>query len=103
MSVVRVFARCNGGHYFVGTWCPFDGWGSQETESIARVALALVDGGKVPSMAALQASGLTPQALARACVVEFYSNEQALEAIEPLSVAIDGRTYLLKDAPIDVK
>jgi hypothetical protein len=103
MSVVRVFARCSGGHYFVGKWCPFDGWSSEETESIASVVLALVDEGKVPSMAALKASGLTPQALARACVVEFHSNEQALEAIEPLSVAIDGRAYLLKDAPSGVK
>jgi hypothetical protein len=61
MSVVRVFARCNGGHYFVGKWCSFGGWGSEETESIARIAVALVDEGKVPSMAALEASGLTPK------------------------------------------
>lgn len=103
MSVVRVFARCNGGHYFVGKSCPFDGWGSEETKSIAGIAVTLVDEGKVPSMAALEASGLTPKALARACVVEFHTTEQALDALEPRSVAINGRTYLLNDAPSGVK
>jgi hypothetical protein len=99
---VRVFARCNGGHYFVGKWCPFDGWGSEETESIGRAAQALRDEGTVPSMAALEGKGLIPTALSRACVIEFYSNDQALDGIQPEMVAIDGRSYLLKDAPKSV-
>ena len=103
MSAVRVFARCNGGHYFVGKWCPFDGWGSEETEAIERVAKDLSDKGTVPAMASLEAAGLTPKALARACVMEFYSNDQILDGIEPHSVAVGARTYLLKDAPQNLK
>ncbi len=103
MSVVRVFARCNGGHYFVGKWCPFDGWGSEETEAIERVADDLFEKRAVPTMASLEAAGLPPKTLARACVIPFYSNDQALEGIEPNLVALGGHAYLLKDAPESVK
>lgn len=96
MSVVRVFARCNGGHYFVGKSCPFDGWRSEDADSIGRAAEGFLHEGTLPSMAALEAAGLTPTALARACVIEFYSNDQALDAIQPNLVAVDGRSYLLK-------
>jgi hypothetical protein len=103
MSVLKVFARCNGGHYFVGSHCPFDGWSSEETKAIAAAAQRLVDEGRDPSIAALEASDLSPQALARACVVEFYSADHALDAIEPELIVIGGRAYKLKDAPARFK
>lgn len=103
MSVFRVFTRCNGGHYFAGQRCPFDGWGSEESASIARTAQRLADEGKAPSMAALQAAGLTATAMARACVLEFYATDNAFDAVEPHLVSVDDRAYLLKDAPEGLK
>ncbi len=103
MSVTRVFGRCNGGHYFVGKACPFDGWESEETESIARAGEHFAAEGHVPSMAALEASGLTAKAMARACVMEFYSDDHAFDAIEPNLVSVGGHAYRLMDAPGGLK
>jgi hypothetical protein len=103
MSVLKVFARCNGGHYFAGGQCPFDGWSSEETNAIAPAAQRFVDEGRDPSMTALEASGLSPQALARACVVEFYSTDHAVDGIQPELIVIAGRAYTLKDAPAHFK
>jgi len=103
MSVFKVFARCNGGHYFAGSRCPFDGWSSEETEAIAAAAERFVDEGKDPSMTALGASHLTRKALAKACVIEFYSVALAVDAIQPELVVIGGRVYKLNDAPQGIK
>jgi hypothetical protein len=103
MSVARVFARCNGGHYFVGHTCPFDGWSSEETREIARAAAHLGEQGKRPSLEDLALEGLSDGALARACIAEFHSQEAAVEAIEPSTVVIEGIAYPLHKAPPGVK
>jgi hypothetical protein len=54
-------------------------------------------------MTALEASHLTRKALARACVIEFYSVAHAVDAIQPELVVIGGRVYKLNDAPEGIK
>lgn len=98
MSLVRVFARCNSGHYFMGLSCPFDGWSSDETRDVARAASRLAERGTRPSFDALVGEELSAPALARACVAEFPA-EAAPEAIEPQTIVVAGRALPLHKAP----
>lgn len=98
MSVVRVFARCNGGHYFIGHTCPFDGWSSEETRDVASVTARLLEQGTSPSFEGLAGEGLSKGALARACVAEF-PDDAAPEAIAPRTLVVAGQAFALHKAP----
>ena len=103
MAVYRVYARCNGGHYFIGGTCPFDGWSSPETEAIARAAELAAASTSELSLQALIAAGLSPKAAERATVVQYSSAGTALDAIEPSGVVIAGQYYPLHKAPPSIK
>ncbi len=98
MSVVRVFARCNDGHYFIGHTCPFDGWSSSETHEVADVAARLFRYGVRPSFERLIGEGLSEHALTRACVAEF-PESAAPEAIAPEYLIVGGQAFALYKAP----
>ena len=36
--LARAYCRCNSGHYFVGEYCPFDGWSSSASKELAAVS-----------------------------------------------------------------
>ena len=95
--MVRVYCRCNGGHYFVGEYCPFDGWSSLESKAIAEAARHLADAGITPSVGTLRDACLSAKALARAVVIEFGSEESAFEALAPEAYVVDGQARMLKD------
>jgi len=41
--------------------------------------------------------------MARACVIEFYSDDHAFDAVEPNLVSVEGHAYRLKDEPSGLK
>ena len=94
----RVYCRCNGGHYFSGEVCPFDGWSSVESQAVAAAAERLAEDGAPPSIAALQEVGLAGAALARAIVIEFGSGAAAFDAVLPEGYSISGSWCPLEQA-----
>ncbi len=95
----RVYCRCNGGDYYTGSHCPFDGWSSQATIDIAAAVERLLSTGREPSVDELRAVGLSDEALQRVLVVEFPSPLTAFDALMPDRFIIGGEEKLLKDLP----
>jgi hypothetical protein len=89
--MIRVFCRCNGGDYFIGEYCPFDGWSSPESEAIASAVRRLEEEGIMPSVDTLREAGLGPEALARTVVIEFGSDASAFEAVTPSLLVVSGQ------------
>ena len=99
----RAFTRCNGGHYFTGPACPFDGWSSDETRAIAIATEHLALSGTSVSIEGLQQAGLTAAAIDRVVVMEFSSPAHAFDALQPELVVIGTAVYPLNKAPMGLK
>jgi len=95
--MIRVYCRCNGGDYFVGEGCPFDGWSSAESKAIAHAARRIANRGVAPSIAALREEGLDDTALMRTVLIEFGSEESVFDAFQPGAFIVDGRLLTYKD------
>jgi hypothetical protein len=95
--MTRVYCRCNGGDYFLGEFCPFDGWASPESRAIADAARRLEEAGIPPSIQSLREAGLGEAALARAVVIEFGAAESAFEALTPKLLVVGGQVRQPKD------
>ena len=97
-NMMRAYWRCNGGHYFCTSRCPFDGWSSPELQALHDAAQRLVLNDISPSLAALRAEGVSDGALRRAMVVEFGSEEAVFDAISPDYYVIAGKEVKLRKA-----
>jgi len=89
--VVRGYRRCNGGDYFIGRNCPFDGWSSPGSEAIDAAVRHLEAAGVAPSIAALRRAGLDEDALARAVVIDFGSEAAVFDGLQPKAYVVGGR------------
>jgi hypothetical protein len=83
MGRPRVFLRCNSGHYFCDSACPFDGWSMDGYQDVVIADLRLADKGEPPSIERLRAEGIPEGVLARTAVIEFGSEASAFEALDP--------------------
>jgi len=97
----RAYWCCNSGHYFSTLRCPFDGWGSEQLTQLHEAAQRLLAKGLVLSLAALQAEGVSDDAIQSAIVVEFGSEKAAFDAISPDYFVVDGKTVSLIKAGSD--
>jgi hypothetical protein len=86
----RAYCRCNSGHYFEGTHCPFDGWSSPASAELAGAVARLRDAGRAVSIQALCRAGVSGPTLARTVVMEFGCDESAFEALAPEGLIVDG-------------
>jgi hypothetical protein len=91
-----VFLRCNGGHYFRSSVCPFDGWTLDGFESVVLAGARL---GEAVSHGLLRGEGFSERVLRRAVVMEFLGPEYAFEAISPDLVVVDGQPLPLRRVP----
>jgi hypothetical protein len=87
---VRAYCRCNSGHYFEGTHCPFDGWSSSLSAELAGAVAGLRDAGCTVSIQALSRAGVSGPTLARTIIMEFGCDESAFEALAPEGLIVDG-------------
>jgi hypothetical protein len=87
-----IYWRCNSGHYFSSTRCPFDGWSSGELIELTSVAGKLTAKGADPSIANLRSEGTSETALKRAIIVEFGSERSAFDALAPDYYVINGES-----------
>lgn len=90
--VSRAYARCAGGHYFAGEFCPFDGWSSAAAAELAETVERLRQLGKDVTLAELKRAGLSESALDRTIVIEFGNDAAAFEAISPKEYVVNGQT-----------
>lgn len=98
--VTRAYCRCNSGHYFMGEYCPFDGWSSEASRELTRAVKKLAGRKQQLTLELLREAGLSAAALARCVVVEFGSPASAFEALSPEYYVVDGEAQpLVKMSP----
>src|SRR5688572_21015158 len=100
--MVQAYCRCNNGHYFVGEYCPIDGWSSPASKASVEEVTRLIGTGQEISLAELRRAGVSEDALRRAVVIEFGASESALDALSPEGYVINGEWKPLRrlDAPL---
>lgn len=89
--MLRAFIRCNEGHYFQGSHCPFDGWSSAESIEFAAALGKLDTEGTEPSLSAFRKLGLREEVLRLVISVELGSPDAAFEAVEPHSYVVNRK------------
>ena len=93
----RAYSRCNSGHYFMGEFCPFDGWSSPASQELTAALKDLARLGRNVSLEELQKVGVSEHTLARTIVIEFGSTAAAFEAISPEEYVVNGKAILLRN------
>jgi hypothetical protein len=99
--MVQAYCRCNNGHYFVGEYCPIDGWSSPASKELVEGVKRLIGTGQEISLAELRRAGVSEDALRRSVVIEFGASESAFDALSPEGYVIKGEWKPLRrlDAP----
>jgi hypothetical protein len=99
--MVQAYCRCNNGHYFVGEYCPIDGWSSPASKELVEGVKRLIGTGQGISLAELHSAGVSEDALRQAVVIEFGASESAFDALSPEGYVIKGewKPLSLLDAP----
>jgi hypothetical protein len=90
MTWTYVFLRCNSGHYFRGSVCPFDGWFMEGFDDVVLAESRLRAAGKAVSVASLGGEGIPREVLSRVLVIEFGAEDAAFEALDPAGFLIEG-------------
>lgn len=93
----HAYCRCNSGHYFVGEYCPIDGWSSIASRELDAASKQLVSFGLEPSLAELRKLQVSDDTLKRTIVIEFGTDTSAFEAISPEGYVINGKWKRLLD------
>jgi len=88
--MIRAYCRCNSGHYFVGEYCPIDGWSSPVAEELVKATKRVIASGQAPSLHALRQTGLSEAAAQRTIVIEFGTDACVFDAIVPEGLVIHG-------------
>ncbi|MFC7534590.1 hypothetical protein [Actinoplanes sp. GCM10030250] len=99
MSRTVAYLRCNSGHYFDGSVCPFDGWTATGCAEFPLAVARLDQRGLAPSRALLAAEGLPDAVLSRILVMEFPDDCAVFEAMNPAGYIVGGRWTPLVNAP----
>jgi hypothetical protein len=86
----RAYCRCNSGHYFEGSHCPFDGWSSPASAELAQAVARLRGDHRAVSIEALCRAGVSEPTLARTIVMEFGCDASGFDALTPEGLIVDG-------------
>jgi hypothetical protein len=86
----RAYCRCNSGHYFVGEYCPFDGWSSPASKELTDAVKTLAGLGRDVSVAELRAIGVSDSTVWRTLIVEFGTGASAFDALAPEQYVVNG-------------
>jgi hypothetical protein len=88
--MVKAYFRCNGGDYFEGGSCPFDGWSAPEVREFLDALRTLTARNQPPSMEAFRTLGLGAATLKQIIVIEFGSEAAVFEALSKRLYLKDG-------------
>lgn len=103
MAKWKVYVRCNSGHYFHGSVCPFDGWSVEHVDSVIVASLRLSERHEAPTVERLAGEGVPEEVLKRTIVIQFSSDPAVFDALDPSGLIIGGEWVPLRDAPIELK
>ena len=92
----KVFWSCNGGDYYSGRICPFDGWSRPELQRLFDVVAEMGKNTESISISALQGKGFGREVLDRVIVIEFGAESSNFEALHPAGYTIDGHYVSLE-------
>jgi hypothetical protein len=81
--ITCAYTRCNSGHYFMGEFCPFDGWSSPASRELTHALKRFAGSRQQISLESLQKAGASEPTIARATVISVGSDTSAFEAISP--------------------
>ena len=90
--ITRAYTRCNSGHYFMGEFCPFDGWSSSASRELTEALKRFPGGGRQITLEALQKVGVSDATIARTIVISFGSDCCLFEAISPEYYIVNGES-----------
>jgi hypothetical protein len=93
----RAYSRCNGGHYFIGAYCPIDGWSSRASVELTAACQRLTASGRPISLADLLEEGVSSDSLRRIIIVEFGSEKSIFDAISPCGYVVNGKWVRIED------
>jgi len=88
---LKLFLRCNSGHFFTSDVCPWDGWSHPSFKLAIETFNRLELEGKPVSIESLRNAGLDEEALQRVVILEFGDPQVALDGIYPKQVMVNGR------------
>ncbi|HEY7312078.1 MAG TPA: hypothetical protein VH643_22125 [Gemmataceae bacterium] len=91
-STIRAYSRCNSGHYFLGEFCPYDGWSSPASRELMKAVARLAQVGKEPSIKELKEAGVSRETLWRTIVVSFGVGASMFDALSPDTYVVNGET-----------
>ena len=92
MSTTRAYCRCNGGHYFSGEYCPYDGWSSAASRELVEATARLEELGTELSLEELKKAGVSNETLWRTIIVSFGTSASIFEALSPDTYVVKGET-----------
>ena|SRR5215471_9233971 len=93
----RLFFRCNGGHYFQGRHCPYDGWTTDGIDGVVEHFERTVQSGREVSIDSLRAATSSGGLTRRILLIEFGDEDAIFDAIVPERYVYKGRDILWKD------
>ena len=85
------YSRCNSGHYFIGEYCPLDGYSSPASAELTDIVEKLHDSGVKLSIEEIAKAGASQSTLERTIVVDFGSEDSVFDAIVPEAYSIRGK------------
>jgi hypothetical protein len=92
MMITRAYTRCNSGHYFMGEFCPFDGWSSSASRELTKTLKRFAGAGRPISLEALQKAGVSDATIAGTIVISFGSAGCVFDAISPEYYIVNGES-----------
>jgi hypothetical protein len=98
----RLFIRCNGGHYFQGANCPFDGWGTLDGTSPIVEALHQIEmeGADVSIAELLKRATLSPTLISRIVIIDFGDDAAVFDALAPDRYVYRGQQLMWHQVPL---
>jgi hypothetical protein len=101
-SMRRLFVRCNGGHYFHGPGCPFDGWGGPEgVAALFAIESACHDEGRELTLDDVRAVATEKGLLQRVLIIEHADTSAEFEALAPEYFIACGEMWTLATCGLD--
>lgn len=98
----RLFFRCNGGHYFQGPACPFDGWAMDRLADVVAAFERMTAAGVTTELDGLLPRDASPELRRRVMLVEFGDDAAAFHALAPQRYVHRGEELLWHDLPLEL-
>ncbi|SRR5216684_2927959 len=87
----RAYCRCNSGHYFIGEFCPFDGWSSSASRELTETCDQLAEKHEEVSLEFLRKTGVNHTTIDRTILITFRSDESVFDAFSAQEFVVAGQ------------